>query len=314
MVRMNEQSPMFLPINSYGVIGDCRTVVFVGPDGSIDWGCLPTFGSPALFCRLLDAQQGGYFQIAPIGKIITSTQHYLHDSNVLYTTFCGETGEAVLTDFMPVATVDDRPFHILNKHTWPFEDDTHQCLVRKVECLQGEIALTLRLKVMSPYAAAPAEMTLLPDTIGALLNCGEYYAGLSIAGASDITAFDLSNAGQEAGQQPTLLAHMTLHEGERIIFALGVERSFSEARRLVEMELGQRNFENELVQTLVCWRNWVSAYKYHGPYSEWMRRSALTFKMFAYAATGTVVASPITSLLEEQDFFYSLGKSVCLPL
>ena len=32
------------------------------PDGLVDWGCLPDFDSPAIFCRLLDAEHGGYFE------------------------------------------------------------------------------------------------------------------------------------------------------------------------------------------------------------------------------------------------------------
>ena len=62
---MKNHTSNYQPINSYGVIGDCHSVVLVSPDGSVDWGCLPDFDSPALFCRLLDAERGGYFQIAP---------------------------------------------------------------------------------------------------------------------------------------------------------------------------------------------------------------------------------------------------------
>ncbi len=44
----------YLPINSYGMIGDCHSAVLIAPDGAIDWGCLPDFDSPAIFCRLLE--------------------------------------------------------------------------------------------------------------------------------------------------------------------------------------------------------------------------------------------------------------------
>src|SRR5258708_26139558 len=77
----------YLPINSYGMIGDCHSAVLIAPDGAIDWGCLPDFDSPAIFCRLLDAQRGGYFQIAPVDTTIAGSQHYLRSSNVLQTTF-----------------------------------------------------------------------------------------------------------------------------------------------------------------------------------------------------------------------------------
>ncbi|WP_371876283.1 trehalase-like domain-containing protein [Dictyobacter vulcani] len=57
MVGKNELNRTYLPINSYGVIGDCHSAVLVSPDGSVDWGCLPDFDSPAIFCRLLDAER-----------------------------------------------------------------------------------------------------------------------------------------------------------------------------------------------------------------------------------------------------------------
>ncbi len=96
---------MYQPINSYGVIGDCRSVILIAPDGSVDWGCLPDFDSPAIFCRLLDAERGGYFQIAPTDSSIPGLQSYLPESNVLQTRFTSIAGEVVLTDFMPVETL-----------------------------------------------------------------------------------------------------------------------------------------------------------------------------------------------------------------
>src|SRR5258708_10401438 len=77
----------YQPINAYGVIGNCHSAILAAPDGSIDWGCLPDFDSPALFCRLLDSEQGGYFQIAPADTTIPGVQCYLPGSNVLQTRF-----------------------------------------------------------------------------------------------------------------------------------------------------------------------------------------------------------------------------------
>src|SRR5436190_731241 len=100
---------MYHPINSFGVIGDCHSAVLVAPDGSIDWGCLPDFDSPAIFCRLLDAKRGGYFQIAPTDRTIPGAQRYLRGSNELHTKFASIRGEIVLTDFMPVESLSAWP-------------------------------------------------------------------------------------------------------------------------------------------------------------------------------------------------------------
>src|SRR5438105_8647981 len=99
---MNTTPRSYQPIDSYGVIGDCHSVVLIAPDGSVDWGCLPDFDSPAIFCRLLDAEHGGYFQITPSSGAIPGSQRYIRGSNVLQTCFTSIKSEIVLTDFMPV--------------------------------------------------------------------------------------------------------------------------------------------------------------------------------------------------------------------
>jgi GH15 family glucan-1,4-alpha-glucosidase len=53
----------YAPIEDHGIIGDLHTVALVGKNGSIDFLCLPSFGSPLVFAALLDADCGGRFQI-----------------------------------------------------------------------------------------------------------------------------------------------------------------------------------------------------------------------------------------------------------
>src|SRR5690242_1565499 len=171
----NADARTYQPINSYGVIGDCRSAVLVAPDGSVDWGCLPDFDSPAIFCRLLDAEQGGYFQIAPTDNSVIGKQRYLRDSNVLQTRFSCITGEILLTDFMPVETLSAWQFRELNNNTWTREDGSCHSLVRIIECTYGELPITMRLKVSPDYAAASSDITLLPDNIGAIISGGHQH-------------------------------------------------------------------------------------------------------------------------------------------
>src|SRR4051794_2647185 len=91
----------YLPIESYGVIGDLRTVALVGNNGSIDWLCLPHFDSPSVFAALLDDRIGGYFRLAPVGETSVK-QMYLPNTNVLVTRFFSDEGMAEITDFMPI--------------------------------------------------------------------------------------------------------------------------------------------------------------------------------------------------------------------
>ncbi|HEX7737415.1 MAG TPA: glycoside hydrolase family 15 protein, partial [Ktedonobacteraceae bacterium] len=298
MVGTNGQTRIYQPINAYGVIGDCHSVVLVAPDGSVDWGCLPDFDSPAIFCRLLDAERGGYFQIAPSDPTIPGTQRYLRGSNVLQTRFASMAGEVVLTDFMPVETLSAWQFREMNNNTWTREDGSCHCLVRIIECTHGELPVTVRLKVTPDYADAESEAYLIPG-IGAVVNGGEQHVGLAIVGGHLLPTYQMYIEQEEGELHPTVVIQATLREGERLLFAMGVGRTALAAHRLVETELHQRNFDWELAQTLHSWREWIRSCSYSGPYTELVERSALVLKMMTYAPTGAIVASPTTSLPEE---------------
>ncbi len=296
---MNTIARTYQPIDSYGVIGDCHSVVLVAPDGSVDWGCLPDFDSPAIFCRLLDAGRGGYFQIAPTDGAVPGSQRYLRGSNVLQTKFSSAAGKIILTDFMPVETLSAWQFRELNNNTWTREDGSCHSLVRIVECTQGEMPITMTLKVSPDYATSACEVSLIPDDMGAVFSDGHQHVGLGVVGAYRVPSFSIE-VSREAGEMyPSVIAHATLQEGERLLFAVGVGRSARSARRLAEQELHLRNFDWELAHTLHCWRTWLEGCTYRGPYEERVKRSALVLKMMTYAPTGAIVAAPTTSLPEE---------------
>ncbi len=295
---MNTNTRTYQPIDAYGVIGDCHSVVLVAPDGSMDWGCLPDFDSPAIFCRLLDAERGGYFQIAPSDSTIQGSQRYLRGSNVLQTRFSGDAGEMMLTDFMPVETLSAWQFRELNNNTWTREDGSCHCLVRIVECIRGEMPITVTLKVSPNYAASPSEITLVPGAMGAVITGGHQYVGLGIVGAYRVPSFSMDVSHEAGEMHPSVIVHATLQEGERLLFAVGVGRNAKAARRLAEQELHQRNFDWELAHTLHCWRTWLESTTFQGPFAEWVKRSALVLKMMTYAPTGAIVAAPTTSLPE----------------
>jgi GH15 family glucan-1,4-alpha-glucosidase len=296
---MNTALRSYQPIDSYGVIGDCHSVVLVAPDGSVDWGCLPDFDSPAIFCRLLDTEQGGYFQIAPTDNSVIGKQRYLRDSNVLQTRFSCNTGEILLTDFMPVETLSAWQFRELNNNTWTRENGSCHSLVRIIECTYGELPITMRLKVSPDYAASSSEIKLLPDNMGAVISGGHQHVGLGIIGAYRLPTFSIAENRQEGELHPTLEVQVNLQEGERLLFALGVGRTARAAQRLAETELHLRNFDWELAHTLHWWRTWLGGCTYKGAYDSWVKRSALVLKMMTYAPTGAIVAAPTTSLPEE---------------
>src|SRR6516164_4057957 len=162
MVGMSEINRTYQLINSYGVVGDCHSTVLISPDGSVDWGCLPDFDSPAIFCRLLDTERGGYFQIAPTDSTIPGLQSYLPESNVLQTRFTSIAGEVVLTDFMPVETLSALPLQEMQDTTRSGGEDERYSLVRIVECTHGELPVSMILKATPQYAAASITAHLVP--------------------------------------------------------------------------------------------------------------------------------------------------------
>ncbi|MEO6888394.1 MAG: glycoside hydrolase family 15 protein [Ktedonobacteraceae bacterium] len=299
MVGPNADTRTYQPITSYGVIGDCHSVVLIAPNGSVDWGCLPDFDSPASFCRLLDVNQGGYFQVAPTDSTIPGSQRYLRGSNVLQTRFASTTGEVVLTDFMPVEALTAWPYRGMNNNTWSSEDGSCHSLVRIVECTYGELPVTMTLKVTPDYASSPSEIYLVPDNLGAVISGGDQHAGLAIVGAYRLRDFTLRIEQDAGDRHPSIVVQVTLREGERLAFALGMGRSAQAARKLVGQVLHERNFDWELAHTLHCWREWIAGCNYQGPYAELVERSALVLKMMTYAPTGAIVAAPTTSLPEE---------------
>src|SRR4051812_28999240 len=118
----------YLPIEDYGLIGNMHTAALVGRNGSIDWLCLPHFGLPSIFGRILDEKHGGFFRICPAAKDeqeVTCKQIYWPDTNVLITRFLLDDGMLELTDYMPVGLTQGEP--------------GFRQLVRRVEVVRGEL-------------------------------------------------------------------------------------------------------------------------------------------------------------------------------
>ena len=132
--RARDAEPRYRPLRDYAAIGDCHGAALVGRDGSIDWCALGRLDADPVFCRLLDADRGGFWSIRPGGEFQTK-RSYLPDSNILSTVFTTADGEVALTDFMPVGRALDAGAHdyvSLNAPAW---------LVRRVEGLKGSVEL-----------------------------------------------------------------------------------------------------------------------------------------------------------------------------
>jgi GH15 family glucan-1,4-alpha-glucosidase len=89
------------PIGDYALLGDTNTGALVNKAGSIDWLCLPRFGSAAPFAALLGDEGNGRWLIAPFGKVQATRRRYRGDTLVLETDLDTAEGSIRLVDFMP---------------------------------------------------------------------------------------------------------------------------------------------------------------------------------------------------------------------
>ncbi len=315
---LNQQSePRYLPIAQYGVIGDCRTAALIAPNGSIDWLCVPHFDSPAVFCRLLDADKGGYFRICP-AEACEASMEYLPATNILQTTFESASGRVRLVDVAPVRLRPRRPHIFEHLASSLLPNATHGIRAglerevgndvsaahrvnRIVTCLAGEAMMEVTLKASFDYARQAATITLHPlanGAAGAILSAdGRYLTFIARYLPSESENAQHAAPIQLALEGDTLRARIPLLVGQRLAVALNYARDEAEARgRLAE--LLRHDFDADLDETMGFWRDWASLSQYDGPYQSAIMRSALALKLCTFEPTGAIVAAPTTSLPE----------------
>src|SRR5919201_3158669 len=136
----------YAPIREYAAIGDGRTCALVALDGSIDWLPLPRFDGETVFARILDAERGGAFELAPEGDF-ESAREYVGDSNILRTTFTTSNGRVRVSDAI---TLD-------NGGLLPWFE-----LVRRIEGLEGSVRMRWRLTPRPGAGETDEEFTIAP--------------------------------------------------------------------------------------------------------------------------------------------------------
>lgn len=123
-----------LPLSSYAIIGDRRTAALVASDLSIDWWCPGRFDRPAVFCRILDRDRGGYLQLGVAAPLRTS-RRYLDRTNVLVTDIESAQGIVRVTDAMPLPP--EQPM-----------------IIRRVDGVAGEVDVQLAFVPTFDFARA----------------------------------------------------------------------------------------------------------------------------------------------------------------
>ena len=267
---MTSSTP-YPPIGDYGLISDMHSCALVSKAGSIDWCCLPRFDSAAAFCRILDWEKGGYFQVAPL-EVRSVTRRYVPDTNILETTFHTDTGVAKLTDFMPT--------HPHARPESPLEHGFNSQLVRILECVSGSVRFSVEFFPRFDYGS------IIP--YAALHNPNFGYAH---GGADGLSLYCSAPLREVPGG---FTAEGLLRTGERMYAVATYLSLYPHAVR----DLHESDLEHQLEETTKFWQDWSALCTYHGEYREDVLRSALTLKALTYAPSGALLAAATTSLPE----------------
>ncbi|MFM9887865.1 MAG: glycoside hydrolase family 15 protein [Burkholderiales bacterium] len=257
----------YQPIENYGMIGDLHTVALVGMNGSIDWLCVPSFDSPAVFAAILDDQKGGSFQIAPVNDDAHCKQFYWPETNVLVTRFLAPAGAVEVTDFMPVG-----------KAMRGGADHSHE-LIRWVTAVRGGNRLRMHCRPAFNFARDGHSVELSAE--GAIFRSPDLVLALN-------ASIPLAQSGDG------VTAEFELREGESAVFVLHQVTEVAHCVACASVADAEAAFR----ATVQYWRQWLSQCKYKGRWREMVYRSALALKLLTYEPTGAIVAAPTCSLPE----------------
>jgi pentatricopeptide repeat protein len=260
-------------ISEHGLIGDLQTAALVTTDGVIDFFCCPRFDSPSVFCSLLDAEQGGYFRIAPAADSYVSKQLYFPNTAMLITRFMTPDGVGEVLDFMPV--IEGPP------------TDRHR-LVRHLRVARGTMQFVVELQPRFNYGRS--RHSFEPTDVGAVFR-GEDGMHLTLHTAGQRAAGEGAPVIERVGDG--LRATITMREGES---GRGVvlESMGGEPKNLEPAEL-----ERLAKDTERYWKSWLGRSTYTGRWRETVTRSAMTLKLLTYQPTGAPVAAATLGLPEQ---------------
>lgn len=255
-------------VHDHAIIGDGRSAALVSLAGAIDWLCWPRFDSPSVFGSILD-ERAGRWTVAPVG-VAGAARRYVGDTNVLETRYTTPTGALLLTDFMPVASDEERRRLPLPDHA----------ILRIARCERGEVELET---VFEPRPEYGREHPRLRDAGGLGVRV-ETRAGLLALRAG--LPLRIAPEGRAAGR-------CRLRAGEACHLSL----TFASEGPAVLPPLGPGSGE-ALERTVRWWSRWSARVRYEGPARAAVVRSALALRLLVHAPSGAVVAAPTTSLPE----------------
>jgi GH15 family glucan-1,4-alpha-glucosidase len=262
-----------VPIGSYGVLGDGRTVALVARDGAIDWFPTSALDGHPTFAALLDPDRGGSITLAPAVPFEVQ-RRYVDGSNVLSSTFRTAEGTVRITDSLNTGRAGRLPWTEL---------------ARRVEALEGSVPL--RWQINPGSALGPAHPWAWTQDDSVLLTV-----------AGQLLALRSEGMGSTVVDGGTVRGDVTVHAGERGLLALVAtagEPTFLPSCADIDARIDS---------SAADWQRWCAGIGYRGRWQDAVQRSALALKLLVHAPTGAVAGAGTTSLPEalggERNFDY----------
>ncbi|MFN8624236.1 MAG: glycoside hydrolase family 15 protein [Chloroflexota bacterium] len=249
----------FPPIEQLAFLADGETAALIGPDGAVEWLCLPRIDEPSVFGTLLD-RGAGRWTLAPTDPAATMTRRYHPGSLVLETTWTTATGRVAVIDAL------------ISSAAGP-----GRALVRWTFGVAGEVELESRVDVAADYGRQRPRWR--PGD-------GEAWA----ADLPDGTGLTLvGHAGPDAPPAPSRF-RVTEADARALVLGWGDAASLprSASAALAAIDTTDRT-----------WSDWLATGRFpDGPWRPLLERSALVLRGLTFAATGLPVAAATTSLPE----------------
>jgi GH15 family glucan-1,4-alpha-glucosidase len=265
----------FVPIESYGLIGDGESVALVARDGAVDWWAAPAIDSPPVFAAALDPDGGGRFTLEPTVPYEV-TRQYLPRTNVLETTFSTGKGTVRVIDSLNQGANGPLPWAEL---------------ARDIRPDSGQVPMRWRVTAgtLFHHVRPWARFRNVP-----VLHAGD----LMVALVADGAGRPKQGLGEFSGEFTAKAGHnalLTLVAGEH---APLVVPSAAEVRK--RREASEK-----------AWRNWCETVPYDGEDQDLVLRSVLALKLLTYEPTGAIAAAATSSLPEriggDRNYDYRYG-------
>lgn len=245
----------------FAIIGNCKSAALIDSSGTINWLCLPEFDSPSVFGSLLDKNKGGCFGIT-VDPSFEIEQRYIPNTNIIETTFRGDSGALQVIDFMPRYKSDDRVYNC------PPE------LIRIIRLLEGKPCLSIVYQPRLGYAEHPTNTFAKEGFIKSTVSNGSYESIYLYTNAD----FNDVIQGREFTLTGDLYFDISYHQK---LLPLSLERVYLEFER-----------------TKVYWLEWINRSLNLTAYVDEVRRSALVLKLLTFQESGAILAAVTTSLPE----------------